>query len=114
VIEEEGVERIPGPHCYAFFSGVDAFLEQARTFVHDTVRRLGLGLDSFVAEVGSNEIRLTDRVVNHGFYRTPHMYCYHINIGHPVLDEGARYLAPIEDVVWAAMFNAGWKLPAAN
>ncbi|MDX1542086.1 MAG: DUF1638 domain-containing protein [Geminicoccaceae bacterium] len=29
VLEEEGVERIPGPHCYAFFSGVDAFLEQA-------------------------------------------------------------------------------------
>jgi hypothetical protein len=29
VLEEEGVERIPGPHCYAFFSGVDAFLESA-------------------------------------------------------------------------------------
>ena len=23
--EEEGVERIPGPHCYAFFSGNEAF-----------------------------------------------------------------------------------------
>ena len=54
------------------------------------------------ADVGGNEIRLTDRVVNHGFYKTPHMYCYHINVGHPVLDEGARYLAPIADVVWAA------------
>jgi len=29
VLAEEGVERIPGPHCYAFFSGVSAFLEQA-------------------------------------------------------------------------------------
>jgi hypothetical protein len=29
VIEEEGVERIPGPHCYAFYRGVDAFLEEA-------------------------------------------------------------------------------------
>jgi hypothetical protein len=29
VLEEEGVERVPGPHCYAFFSGVDSFLEQA-------------------------------------------------------------------------------------
>lgn len=29
VLEEEGVERIPGPHCYAFFSGVAGFLEQA-------------------------------------------------------------------------------------
>ena len=54
------------------------------------------------ADVGGNEIRITDRVVNHGFYKTPHMYCYHINVGHPVLDEGSRYLAPIRDVVWAA------------
>ncbi len=53
-------------------------------------------------EVGANDIRLTDRVVNRGFYRTPHMFCYHINVGHPVLEEGARYLAPIADVVWAA------------
>ena len=53
-------------------------------------------------EVGGNDIRLTDRVVNRGFYRTPHMFCYHINVGHPVLEEGARYLAPIADVVWAA------------
>jgi hypothetical protein len=30
------------------------------------------------------------------------MYCYHINIGHPVLAEGSRYLAPVADTVWAA------------
>lgn len=54
------------------------------------------------AEVGSNEIRISDRVVNRGFYRTPHMYCYHINIGYPVLSAGSRYLAPISEVVWAA------------
>jgi hypothetical protein len=29
VLAEEGVERLPGPHCYAFFSGVERFLEQA-------------------------------------------------------------------------------------
>lgn len=52
--------------------------------------------------VGTNEIVLKDRVVNRGFYRTPHMFCYHINLSHPVLDEGSRYLAPIADVVWAA------------
>lgn len=27
VIEEEGVERIGGPHCYAFFSGTERFLK---------------------------------------------------------------------------------------
>ncbi|OHZ00432.1 aldose 1-epimerase family protein [Salinicola sp. MIT1003] len=53
-------------------------------------------------EVGSNDITLNDRVVNRGFYRTPHMLCYHINLGYPLLDEGSRYLAPIRDVVWAA------------
>ena len=29
VLEEEGVERIEGPHCYAFFSGVAGFLAEA-------------------------------------------------------------------------------------
>jgi hypothetical protein len=29
VIEEEGVERIPGPHCYAFYRGVDSFLAES-------------------------------------------------------------------------------------
>ena len=29
VLAEEGVDRLPGPHCYAFFSGVERFLEQA-------------------------------------------------------------------------------------
>ncbi|WP_121066036.1 aldose 1-epimerase family protein [Chachezhania antarctica] len=53
-------------------------------------------------EVGSDEIRMTDEVTNRGFYKTPHMYCYHINVGHPVLEDGARYIAPIRDVVWAA------------
>jgi hypothetical protein len=54
------------------------------------------------ARLGANDIRIHDRVVNHGFYRTPHMFCYHINIGHPVLAAGSRYLAPVGDVVWAA------------
>ena len=29
VLVEEGVERIEGPHCYAFYRGVAAFLEEA-------------------------------------------------------------------------------------
>ncbi len=31
VIEEEGAERIDGPHCYSFFSGVEAFATTAET-----------------------------------------------------------------------------------
>ena len=29
LLAEEGVERIDGPHCYAFFSGNDAFAAKA-------------------------------------------------------------------------------------
>lgn len=87
-------ERWEGDRCILWADGV---VQQSAVFGEDLhlIRRIE-------ADVGGNEIRLSDRVVNHGFYKTPHMYCYHINVAHPVLDEGSRYLAPIEDVVWAA------------
>lgn len=87
-------ERWEGDRCILWAEGI---VQQSAVFGEDLhlIRRIE-------ADVGSNEIRLSDRVVNHGFYRTPHMYCYHINVGHPVLAEGSRYLAPIKDVVWAA------------
>lgn len=31
VLEEEGVSRIEGPHCYAFFSGIEAFEDRGDT-----------------------------------------------------------------------------------
>lgn len=87
-------ERWEGDRCILWCEGV---VQQATMFGEDLhlVRRIE-------ADVGGDAIRLHDRVVNHGFYRTPHMLLYHINVGHPVLAEGARYLAPIRDVVWAA------------
>jgi Protein of unknown function (DUF1638) len=57
VLGEEGIERIPGPHCYAFYSGVDAFLARAEAepacfYLTDYLARhferlviAGLGLD---------------------------------------------------------------------
>lgn len=45
--------------------------------------------------VGSSQVRFTDTVRNHGFARTPHMLLYHINLGWPLLAEGARFSAPI-------------------
>jgi hypothetical protein len=94
-------ERWEGERCILWAEGV---VQQSTVFGEDLhlIRRIE-------ADVGSNDIRLTDRVVNHGFYKTPHMYCYHINVGHPVLDEGARYLAPIRDVVWAAHAGADYR-----
>ena len=53
------------------------------------------------ADVGGDEIRLIDRVENLGFHETPHMYFYHVNLGYPLVDEGARYVAPVTEVVWA-------------
>ena len=83
-----------GDECTLYCEGV---VQQSTVFGEDLhlIRRIE-------AKVGGNEILLKDRVVNHGFYRTPHMLCYHINVGHPVLAEGSRYLAPIEHVVWAS------------
>jgi hypothetical protein len=83
-----------GDSCILWAEGT---VQQSTVFGEDLhlIRRIE-------ADVGGKEIRLFDRVVNHGFYKTPHMYMYHVNVGHPVLDEGSRYLAPIRDVLWAA------------
>ena len=87
-------ETWDGDECVMWAEGI---VQQSTVFGEDLhlIRRIE-------ADVGGDEIRLTDRVVNHGFYRTPHMYCYHINVSHPVVAEGSRYVAPIRDVVWAA------------
>lgn len=83
-----------GDDCVLWAEGM---VQQSTVFGEDLhlIRRIE-------ADVGGNEIRIRDRVVNHGFYRTPHMYFYHVNVSHPLLDEGARYVAPIRDVVWAS------------
>jgi hypothetical protein len=47
------------------------------------------------ADLGSNSIRLADTVTNYGFDPTPHMFLYHINLGWPLVHEGARLVAPI-------------------
>ena len=87
-------ERWEGDRCFLWCEGT---MQQSAVFGEDLhlQRRIE-------AEVGSDEIRIHDRVVNHGFYATPHMILYHLNVGYPVLDEGSRFLAPIADVVMAA------------
>ncbi|MEO6299876.1 MAG: aldose 1-epimerase family protein [Paracoccaceae bacterium] len=87
-------ERWEGDRCILW---AEAQVRQAATFGENLTlyRRIE-------ADLGGNEIRLTDRVENTGFLPTPHMFFYHINLGAPLLAEGTRYLAPITDVVWAA------------
>jgi hypothetical protein len=45
-------------------------------------------------DVGGSSFRIFDRVVNVGFDSTSHMLLYHVNIGYPILDNGARLLIP--------------------
>ncbi|MGD9913286.1 MAG: aldose 1-epimerase family protein [Rhizobiaceae bacterium] len=87
-------ETWDGDRCVLWAEGI---VQQSAVFGEDLhlIRRVE-------ADVGGSEIRIRDRVVNHGFHRTPHMFFYHVNVSHPLLDDGARYVAPIRDVVWAA------------
>ena len=80
--------------CILFCEGL---MQQSAVFGEDL--HLQRRIES---RMGSNEITIRDRVVNHGFYRTPHMLGYHINVGYPVVDEGTRYVAPIKQVTWTS------------
>jgi hypothetical protein len=94
-------EQWVGDECILFCEGK---VIQATVFGEDLhlIRRIEVN-------VGTSEIHIKDRVVNHGFNRTPHMFCYHINIGYPILDEGSEYLAPIVQTPWAAHAGADYK-----
>lgn len=51
------------------------------------------------AHVGESRLRIRDVVENVGFARTPHMLLYHVNVGFPVVDEGAELLVPARSVI---------------
>ncbi len=52
---------------YAYFSSYSSsWVEHARVFVEDAAARLGLGEDSFVVEVASNDGYLLRHVVDRG------------------------------------------------
>jgi hypothetical protein len=75
VLEEEGVERIDGPHCYAFYAGQEAFAalaeEELGTFYltdflarhFDALVIRGLGIDRF-PELRDEYFRAYRRVVH--------------------------------------------------
>lgn len=44
--------------------------------------------------LGENAITVRDRVENHGFADAPFMLLYHVNLGWPLVDEGATLEAP--------------------
>jgi hypothetical protein len=51
------------------------------------------------ARVGGTSLHIHDEVINSGWNPQPHMYLYHVNVGFPVVDAGARILAPARRVV---------------
>ncbi len=87
-------EAWDGDECVLFCEGE---VRQAAVFgEHLLLRR------RIEARWGGDTITIRDRVSNAGFSRTPHMLLYHFNLGHPVIDAGSRYLAPVAEPVWAA------------
>jgi hypothetical protein len=48
--------------------------------------------------VGATNFTIHDEVENVGWDPTPHMLLYHINIGFPVVDEGAQILVPARSI----------------
>ena len=86
-------ERWEGERCTLWCEGV---VRQATVFGEnlELVRRIEVDL-------GGDTVRIADRVENLGYAPTPHMLLYHVNVGYPLLDAGARYLAPVREPVWA-------------
>ena len=87
-------ERWEGDRCILWAEGV---IGQAAVFgevlyLHRRIK----------ADLASNEVRLTGRVVIAGCALTPHLLTYHINPGYPVIDDGSRSLAPSRRVIWAS------------
>ncbi len=87
-------ERWDGDTCVLWAEGV---VEQATVF--GEVLHLHRRIE---ADLGGDIVRIADRVVNAGFAVTPHMLMYHLNFGYPVIDKGARFVAPVADVLWAS------------
>ncbi len=85
-------ERWDGDRCVLWAEGE---VRQAAIFAEHLVLRRRIE-----ADLGGSEIRLTDTVTNAGFDRTPHMFLYHVNVGWPLLEEGARFDAPVAETIW--------------
>ena len=79
-------ERWEGDGCVLWAEGE---VRQAAVFGENLVLRRRVE-----ARVGESRLTIRDEVENAGFDPTPHMYLYHVNVGWPVVDEGAELLAP--------------------
>jgi hypothetical protein len=83
-------ERWEGDECVLFAEGETL---QASVFGEQLLLRRRIE-----ARVGESRLRIHDQVENVGFDRTPHMLLYHVNVGFPVVDQGAEVLVPARRV----------------
>ncbi|MBV8991672.1 MAG: aldose 1-epimerase family protein [Solirubrobacterales bacterium] len=79
-------ERWEGDEC-VLWAGGD--VSQASVFGEQLVLRR-----SIEARVGESRLIIRDEVENVGHAVTPHMFLYHVNIGWPVVDDGAELMLP--------------------
>jgi Domain of unknown function (DUF4432) len=83
-------ERWDGDECVLWAEGETL---QAAVFGEQLLLRRRIE-----ARVGDSRLTVHDEVENVGFDRTPHMLLYHVNIGFPIVDEGAELLVPARSV----------------
>src|SRR2546421_246758 len=50
------------------------------------------------ARLGESRLFIDDVVENLGYARVPHMIAYHINLGFPLLDDGAELLSSAQEI----------------
>lgn len=67
-----------------------------------------------ISAIGSSRIRVEDCVRNDGFTPVPICLLYHVNVGYPLLDEGATVTAEVEETVprtpFARREQAKWRI----
>jgi Domain of unknown function (DUF4432) len=83
-------ERWDGDRCVLWAEGE---VRQAAPFVEALTLRRRIEVD-----LGGRTIRISDEVENLGSVPSAHMLLYHMNVGWPVLDDGAELLVPATDV----------------
>src|SRR5438132_1761738 len=83
-------ERWDGDECVLW---ADGEVLQAAVFGEQLLLRRRIE-----ARVGESRLRIHDVVENVGHDPTPHMFLYHVNAGHPVVDEGSELLVPAVSV----------------
>ena len=64
----------------------------------------------FFTEIGGDSVTLEDTLINEGYKAEEYCLLYHINVGYPMLDDGAKVIADVESytprTAWAKQNEA--------